>query len=67
MYNPPPTSSKTQLTPIPTECRFQLGPTPHVVHMTIKPQSFIDEEEAHKGGGREREAERSPRCRCCVM
>ena len=50
------------------DCRFSLGPTPHVVHMTVKPQDFIDDEEAGKGGGRDREgSERSPRCRCVVM
>lgn len=51
-----------------SECKFQLGPTPHVVHMTVKPQDFIDEEEAQKGGTRGREGmERSPGCRCCTI
>ncbi|KAL4904560.1 hypothetical protein BDW74DRAFT_26400 [Aspergillus multicolor] len=44
---------------------------PNVVHMTVKPQEIVDEEDA-KGGkaqySRDREAsERSPRCRCVVQ
>ncbi|EPS32336.1 hypothetical protein PDE_07296 [Penicillium oxalicum 114-2] len=44
---------------------------PNVVHMTVKPQEIIDEEDA-KGAksqlGREREAsERSPGCRCIIQ
>ena len=36
--------------------------------MTVKPQDFIDDEEAGKSGGRDREgSERSPRCRCVIM
>jgi len=44
---------------------------PNVVHMTVKPQEIIDEEDA-KGGkgvfGRDREGnERSPGCRCIIL
>lgn len=44
---------------------------PNVVHMTVKPQEIVDEEDA-KGGkaqySRDREAsERSPRCRCVIQ
>ncbi|KAL4808691.1 ubiquitin-related domain-containing protein [Aspergillus unguis] len=44
---------------------------PNVVHMTVKPQEIVDEEDA-KGGKthytRDREAsERSPRCRCVIQ
>jgi hypothetical protein len=44
---------------------------PNVVHMTVKPQELIDEEDA-KGAKtqytREREAsERSPGCRCIIQ
>ncbi|KAI4126006.1 MAG: hypothetical protein LQ347_005143, partial [Umbilicaria vellea] len=37
--------------------RFESGPTPHVVHMTIKPQDIVDEEDAKTGksGGRDRD------------
>ena len=41
-----------------------------MVHMTVKPQEAIDEEDARmaKGAGRDRDGEeRSPRCRCSVM
>ena len=50
--------------------RFESGPTPHVVHMTIKPQEIVDEEDAKTGksGGRDREGNRrSPSCRCLIM
>ncbi|KAL8870983.1 MAG: hypothetical protein Q9174_003092 [Haloplaca sp. 1 TL-2023] len=49
------------------DCRFQPGLTPHVVHMTIKPQEIIDEEDAKnaKPGSRDRDGnERTPGCRC---
>lgn len=44
---------------------------PNVVHMTVKPQEVVDEEDA-KGAkaqySREREAsERSPGCRCVIL
>ncbi|KKY13945.1 hypothetical protein UCRPC4_g06889 [Phaeomoniella chlamydospora] len=46
--------------------------SPNVVHMTIKPQELIDEEDAKGGKGtfstREREgSERSPGCRCIIL
>ena len=60
--------SRTKLKTCFSDCKFSLGATPHVVHMTVKPQDFIDDEEAGKGGSRDREgSERSPRCRCCVI
>jgi hypothetical protein len=45
--------------------------SPNVLHMTIKPQDFIEEEDA-KGGkstySANREGEnRSPGCRCIIM
>lgn len=44
---------------------------PNVLHMTVKPQEVVEEEDA-KGGkasyGREPEViERSPRCRCVIL
>ncbi|MCJ1375282.1 hypothetical protein MMC20_006517 [Loxospora ochrophaea] len=50
--------------------KFALGDTPHVVHMTIKPQEIVDEEDARiaKSGARDRDGvERSPRCRPCII
>ena len=44
--------------------------TPNVVHMTVKPQDIVDEEDAKlaKQGGRDRDGnERSPGCRCVLM
>lgn len=54
-----------------TDLKFQKD-LPNVVHMTIKPQDFMDEEDAkgskatrtHSHDGTER---RSPGCRCIVM
>ncbi|KAL2861257.1 uncharacterized protein BJX67DRAFT_312600 [Aspergillus lucknowensis] len=44
---------------------------PNVVHMTVKPQEIVDEEDAKGTKGqysRDREAsERSPRCRCVIQ
>jgi len=45
--------------------------SPNVLHMTIKPQDYIEEEDA-KGGkstySNNRESEgRSPGCRCAIM
>ena len=40
------------------------------MHMTIKPQEAIDEEDARiaKGGARDRDgSERTPGCRCLLM
>jgi len=45
--------------------------TPNVVHMTVKPQEVVDEEDAKasKGNfGRDREnGERTPTCRCVIL
>lgn len=52
------------------DSRFSTGDALHVIHITVKPQDVIDEEDARiaKGGSRERDgSERSPRCRCIVM
>ncbi|RAL13034.1 uncharacterized protein BO97DRAFT_50777 [Aspergillus homomorphus CBS 101889] len=53
-----------------SDCRFNRD-APNVVHMTVKPQELVDEEDA-KGTKaqytREREAsERSPGCRCIIQ
>jgi hypothetical protein len=45
--------------------------SPNVVHMTIKPQDFVEDEDA-KGGktsmsATREEQSRSPGCRCSVM
>ncbi|KAL4913927.1 ubiquitin-related domain-containing protein [Aspergillus aurantiobrunneus] len=53
-----------------SESKFS-SDAPNVVHMTVKPQEIVDEEDA-KGGkthySRDREAsERSPRCRCVIQ
>ncbi|KAI4242121.1 MAG: hypothetical protein L6R40_004163 [Gallowayella cf. fulva] len=52
------------------DCRFVSGLMPHVVHMTIKPQEIIDEEDAKiaKTGSRDREGnEGSTGCRCVIL
>ncbi|KAI4181999.1 MAG: hypothetical protein LQ348_004922, partial [Seirophora lacunosa] len=52
------------------DCRFEAGLTPHVVHMTVKPQDIVDEEDAKiaKTGSRDRDGdERSPGCRCVIL
>lgn len=52
------------------DSRFSTGETPHVVHMTIKPQEVTDDEDARiaKGGNRDRDGnERTPGCRCNIM
>lgn len=52
------------------DCKFVIGPTTHVVHMTIKPQEIVDEEDAKiaKSGTRDRDGnEGSPRCRCVIL
>ncbi|KAL8953366.1 MAG: hypothetical protein Q9222_000743 [Ikaeria aurantiellina] len=52
------------------DCRFQAGLTPHVVHMTIKPQEIMDEEDAKiaKTGSRDHDGnEGSARCRCVIL
>ena len=54
-----------------TDGKFENGPTPHVVHMSVKPQEMVDEEDARmaKGGARlDRNGnERSPGCRCIIQ
>lgn len=52
------------------DCKFVIGSTTHVVHMTIKPQEIVDEEDAKmaKSGNRDRDGnERSPGCRCVIL
>ncbi|USP74485.1 hypothetical protein yc1106_01759 [Curvularia clavata] len=52
------------------ECRFQTD-TPNVVHMTVKPQEVVDEEENAKTGksGNRRESDDEPTatCRCVIL
>ncbi|KAF2472236.1 ubiquitin-like protein [Lindgomyces ingoldianus] len=51
------------------ECRFQTE-APNVVHMTVKPQEVVDEEDAKtgKGGGRrDGEEEVHAGCRCVIL
>ncbi|KAK7511646.1 ubiquitin-related domain-containing protein [Phyllosticta citriasiana] len=51
------------------DCRFQTE-SPNVVHMTVKPQEAIDEEDAKtaKGGGRtDDDGEPTARCRCIIL
>jgi hypothetical protein len=51
------------------ECRFNAD-APNVVHMTVKPQDIVDEEDASKGKAlaRDREGgERTARCRCVIL
>ncbi|KAF2131711.1 ubiquitin-like protein [Dothidotthia symphoricarpi CBS 119687] len=51
------------------DCRFQVD-TPNVVHMTVKPQEVVDDEDA-KGGKstsrRENEEEPTAGCRCVIL
>lgn len=51
------------------DSKFSVGLTPHVVHMTVKPQDIVDEEDAKmKTGGKDREgSERSHGCRCVIL
>ncbi|KAL8812434.1 MAG: hypothetical protein Q9223_000349 [Gallowayella weberi] len=52
------------------DCRFESSLNPHVVHMTIKPQEIIDEEDAKiaKTGNGDREGnEGSTGCRCVIL
>lgn len=53
-----------------TDCRFQTE-SANVVHMTVKPQELLDEEDGKTGkgsGGRDRgDGERSPGCRCTIL
>jgi len=53
-----------------SDCRFQAS-VPNVVHMTVKPQDVVEEEENTKGGkgstrGR-RGSEREGGFRCCAV
>lgn len=51
------------------ECRFNAEAT-NVVHMTVRPQDMIDEEDASKGKalGRDREGtEGTAGCRCVIL
>ena len=51
-----------------TDSGFTNGLTPHIVHMTVKPQDIVDEEEANKAAGKDRDGnERSPGCRCIIQ
>ena len=50
-----------------TDFGFKDGAAPTIIHMTIKPQEIVDEEEANKNP-RDRDGnERSPGCRCMIM
>lgn len=57
------------LTHYTTDSRFN-HETPNVVHMTIKPQDYVEDEDA-KGAksysGNREGNERSPGCRCVIM
>ncbi|KAH8731038.1 hypothetical protein GQ44DRAFT_736163 [Phaeosphaeriaceae sp. PMI808] len=51
------------------DCRFQTD-TPNVVHMTVKPQEVVDEEDAKTGKGANRsngEEEQTAGCRCVIL
>jgi hypothetical protein len=52
------------------DCRFQ-SETPNVVHMTVKPQEVIDDEENAKTGKaasrRDGEEEPTATCRCVIL
>ncbi|KAF2145583.1 uncharacterized protein K452DRAFT_220363 [Aplosporella prunicola CBS 121167] len=51
------------------DCRFQ-AESPNVVHMTVKPQEVVDEEDAKtaKGGSRDHDDnEQTARCRCVIL
>lgn len=51
------------------DCRFQKD-TPNVVHMTVKPQEIVDEEDAKGGKGasrRDGEDEPTAGCRCVIL
>ncbi|DAA72617.1 TPA_exp: Uncharacterized protein A8136_6420 [Trichophyton benhamiae CBS 112371] len=53
-----------------SECRFNRE-GPNVVHMTIKPQEIVDEEDAKAAKSTQsrehEEGERSPGCRCAIL
>ncbi|KAL1599676.1 hypothetical protein SLS60_007479 [Paraconiothyrium brasiliense] len=51
------------------ECRFQTE-APNVVHMTVKPQEIVDEEDAKTGkGGKTRDGDEETHagCRCVIL
>ncbi|KAF2832927.1 hypothetical protein CC86DRAFT_2035 [Ophiobolus disseminans] len=51
------------------ECRFQTD-TPNVVHMTVRPQDVVDEEDAKIGKGsnrRDGDEEPTAGCRCVIL
>lgn len=51
------------------DCRFQTD-TPNVVHMTVKPQEVVDEEDAKTGKGghrRDGDEESHAGCRCVIL
>ncbi|KAF2094790.1 hypothetical protein NA57DRAFT_45595 [Rhizodiscina lignyota] len=50
------------------ECRFNHD-APNIVHMTVKPQEIVDEEDTKTGkGGRDRDGEdRDAGCRCVIL
>ncbi|KAI4108184.1 MAG: hypothetical protein L6R37_001224 [Teloschistes peruensis] len=55
---------------IPPDCRFEPSLTNHVVHMTVKPQEIVDEEDAKiaKAGGRDHDGnEGTTGCRCVIL
>ena len=52
-----------------TECRFNVN-APNVVHMAVKPQDFMDEDDPKtaKGTNRDRGGDdRTAGCRCIVL
>jgi len=51
------------------ECRFNAD-TPNVVHMTVRPQEVVDDEEASKSKalrGERDGTESTPGCRCVIL
>lgn len=61
--------SQLELIILPIESKFSLGSAAHVVHMTVKPQDIVDEEDAKiKTGGKDREgSDRTHGCRCVIL
>jgi len=55
------------------DCKLHLDGTTNVIHVTVKPQEIMDEEEAAGKGGkhsfsRDRDgADRTPGCRCVIL
>ena len=49
------------------ELGFKDAAAPTIVHMTIKPQDIVDEEEANKNIRGRDGTEKSPGCRCIIM